>query len=166
MDYRRIMIATGVAGTLDIASAIILTMMADRSVGAMLAGIAAGPFGEGMRSMDRFGALAGLATHYGLMAIMVLVLALAIRRMPRVAKRPILVGTGYGLLIYLVMYWVVIPLRWPATPMPSTVRGYALPIIIHVCLVGLPVAMILCRRAASPRTSHDIDAVPSVSPQT
>jgi hypothetical protein len=40
--------------------------------------------------------------------------ALAAARVKLLYQRPVLCGVGYGLLLYVVMYRVVLPLRFPA----------------------------------------------------
>lgn len=143
MGEKVILKAIAVAGTLDIIAAICLTLLAGRSVSAMLAGIAAGPFGEGMRSAGQFGSFAGVATHYLLMAIMVMAFALLATKIPVVARWPIAAGIAYGLVLYVIMYWLVIPTRWPGAGRELTIEGFVVPVLVHITLVGLPISMLL-----------------------
>ena len=143
MIYKRICTAIAVAGTLDIASACLLTLAAGRSVTAMLAGIAAGPFGDRMLDAGPLAALCGLAVHYALIAVMVAAFAALASRSPTTRRHPVIAGIAYGLLIYGVMYWVVIPARWPDANAVTSFRTVAIPIAIHITLVGLPIALLV-----------------------
>ncbi len=147
MTVKSIAVATLVAGTLDIVSAAALAMMRDGSVAAMLRGIAAGPFGRWATDHAGAGAAAGVAVHYCLMAIMVIVFAWAARRTPALLEHPLRAGAVYGLLVYAVMYWIVIPLRWPEAPRDTSPAGLAIPMSIHIVLVGIPIALLLSRGA-------------------
>lgn len=57
--------------------------------------------------------LLGLGTHFGLAVVMAAVFALLRPYVPVLRARPAMSGPLYGLLLYLVMYLVVMPLRWP-----------------------------------------------------
>ncbi len=147
MNWSRIALAVAVAGTLDIASAIIMTVSRGKSAIDMLSGIASGPFGEAMGEAGMTGAVVGLATHFAIMTVMVIVFALLVSRWAGM-PRPLIAGPVYGIILYLVMYWVVMPLRWSSVHPSISVRGMLIPVAIHIVLVGLPIALILCRPAA------------------
>ena len=139
--------ATLLAGTLDILAAIGLTLFyAKRTVPDMLRSVASGPF-LAAPGWGSAGALLGLAVHYALMAVMVVVFVWAVRRRPSLNARPIAAGTVYGLITYVVMNLIIVPLRfgvWP--PKPAAI---ATQLFCHVALVGIPVALITARRLRS-----------------
>jgi uncharacterized membrane protein YagU involved in acid resistance len=58
-------------------------------------------------------ALLGLATHYGIMAVMAAAFAWVGERFPRLQQWPWRIGLLYGLGLYAVMYGIVLPLRFP-----------------------------------------------------
>ncbi len=62
------------------------------------------------------GAIVGLAVHFAIMAVMVAAFVAAAHLLPRAAQWRLFYGVAYGGLLYLVMYWLVIPLRWPPRP--------------------------------------------------
>ncbi|MCX8474187.1 MAG: hypothetical protein MT490_00185 [Sphingomonas sp.] len=152
MRARLIAAATLVAGTLDIASAIVTTLVRGKSVMRMLQGVASGPFGEWPLAAGWLGAAVGLAVHFAIMAAMAAAFVIAAPLLPRLHALRLLYGAAYGALLYLVMYWVVLPLRWPsAGGAGGGIVSVLLPLAIHVLLVGIPIAWIAASRQRSPR---------------
>jgi hypothetical protein len=149
MQGKPLAIATLVAGTLDIASAIFLTLLHGKSVTGMLQGVASGPFGVWPHANGWLGAAAGLAVHFVLMAVMAAAFAVAAGRLPRLRERWLVYGAGYGVLLYLVMYWIVLPLRFPGAGGASGgPAGILIPLAIHILLVGIPIAAIIGKSSA------------------
>jgi hypothetical protein len=141
---RPILIATLVAGTLDILAAIGLTLFyARRTVADMLRGVASGPFPAATGWGDG-GAALGLAVHFTLMAIMVAVYVFAAARRRALRARPVLWGVLYGLATYVVMNLIVVPLRFEGAFPPST-RSVVTQLFCHIVLVGIPIALIASR---------------------
>ena len=105
-------------------------------------GIAAGLLG---RDAARAGgwATAGLGTllHFFNATMVVLVFYLASRRLPVLVQRPWLYGPSYGIVVFTVMYYVVIPLS-AITPGPMTTPVLVNGILIHLVGVGLPAALL------------------------
>ncbi|MEA3013751.1 MAG: hypothetical protein QOD42_2296 [Sphingomonadales bacterium] len=139
-----IAIATLVAGTLDILAAVGLTLFyGRRTVAEMLRGVAAGPFPDAP-NWGTAGAAAGLAVHFVLMAAMAAIFMLAASRWRRLWERPFLSGLLYGLVTYVAMNLIVVPLRWPAAFPPSPL-SVATQLFCHIILVGIPIALIARR---------------------
>lgn len=149
---RPIAIATLLAGTLDIFSAFVFAGMAGMSPSGVLTYVASGPFGDGVRQGGPAWAAAGLAVHFAIMACMAAAYVLAASRLPVLVRHPIPAGLAYGLLLWLIMYWVVKPLRWPEAPLPHTAWGIGNALFSHCILVGLPIALIAARHLR-PRTA-------------
>lgn len=143
-----ILVATLVAGTLDILFAMILTLLFDREIGNMLRYVASGPF-PAATGMGTAGALLGLLVHFALMGIMAALFVIVARDQPRLLDRPFVSGVTYGLATYVVMNWIVVPVRFdtslPPSPLSITTQLFA-----HITLVGLPIALIA--RRLLPRT--------------
>jgi len=135
-----IAIATLVCGTLDILLAIILTVWRGREIGGMLRFVASGPF-PSATDMGSAGAALGLLVHYALMAIMVAVFVIAVRQRPSLLDNPLLWGLAYGLITYVAMNLIVVPLRFPAA-WPPKALSIATQLFAHIVLVGWPVALI------------------------
>jgi hypothetical protein len=138
-----IAIATAISGTLDILFAMILTVLFDREIGNMLRYVASGPF-PAATDMGAGGAILGLVVHFALMAVMAAVFMLIVREGPRLIESPILTGIGYGLVTYVVMNLIAVPLRFGAQLPPKPI-SIATQLFAHICLVGIPMALIAAR---------------------
>ena len=141
--WKPIALATLVCGTLDILWAMILTILFGREVPAMLRSVASGPFPAAAGMGDQ-GAALGLLVHYGLMAIIVVVFVIAAGRLRPLTAMPLRAGIAYGLLTYVVMNLIVVPLRFPAAWPPSPM-SIATQLFAHIVLVGIPIALITAR---------------------
>ncbi|MGZ6253153.1 MAG: hypothetical protein ACXWM1_08800 [Candidatus Binataceae bacterium] len=137
-------------GSLDIAFAIVATLIAGGSIPPMLRGVAAGPFGDGVQNWGVAGAVAGLVVHFTLMLIMVSVFALLLQRTP-LGRLPWFVsGAIYGIGLWLVMYGIVLPARFGTPfPMQGPLKAFVW-FLPHVLCVGWPAAWIL-RPTAKPQ---------------
>jgi hypothetical protein len=138
-----IVVATAIAGTLDILAALILTLIRRRAPADMLRYVASGPF-PAAPGWGAHGALLGLATHFVLMAIMVTVFIVAAARIPALVANPLFWGVIYGLVTYVVMNLIVVPLRWPAAFPPKPI-SIATQLFCHIVLVGIPIALVAAR---------------------
>lgn len=138
-----IAVATAIAGILDILYAMILTLLFGREIGNMLRYVASGPF-PAAKEMGANGAILGLLVHFTLMAIMAAAFILAARRIPTLLQRPIQWGILFGLATYIVMNWIVVPLRFEA-PLPPKPLSIATQLFAHVVLVGIPIALVAVR---------------------
>jgi uncharacterized membrane protein YagU involved in acid resistance len=87
----------------------------------------------------------GLTLHYLIALSMSGVYYLAARRWPPLWQRPLTCGAIYGLVVYIVMNFVVVPLS-RAGPGSKDPLWIALSIAVHVLLIGIPIA-IFARRA-------------------
>jgi len=141
--FKPIAIATAISGTLDILFAMILTVLFGREIGNMLRFVGSGPF-PSATEMGTGGAILGLVVHFTLMAIMAAAFMLVLRQRPQLLDKPVLIGLLYGLITYVAMNLVVVPLRFDA-PLPSKPLSIATQLFAHICLVGIPMALIAAR---------------------
>ena len=140
---RTIVIATLIAGALDILYAAIMSIMFGRGPAAMLRSVASGPF-PGASEWGVAGSGLGLAVHFTLMGIMAACFVIAARNWPVLIAKPIHWGVAYGLATYVVMNLVVVPVRFGA-PLPSEPRAILSQLFAHIALVGIPIAMIAAK---------------------
>ena len=144
---RPILTATLICGTLDILAATILSLTLGRGPANMLRFVASGPFPDAP-DWGAGGAVLGLATHFVLMAVMVSVFMLAAARWPALWAKPWASGIGYGLVTYVAMNLIVVPLRF-AGAFPPRPISIGTQLFCHIVLVGLPVAWIASRHFRS-----------------
>jgi hypothetical protein len=137
---RRVLVATAIAGTLDIGMAAIETALHGKPIARMLRGVASGPVPAAV-DWGAGGALLGLAVQYALMAVMALVFMTAHARITWVRAHSIVAGALYGFGLYLVMYGLVLPLRFGA-PLPSDPVAIAKGLFAHMVLVGLTFGLV------------------------
>jgi membrane associated rhomboid family serine protease len=75
---------------------------------------------------------------------MATVLMLFVRRRPRLLDKPVIVGMVYGLITYVVMNLIIVPLRFGA-PLPPSALSIATQLFAHIVLVGIPIALLAAR---------------------
>ena len=90
-------------------------------------------------------ALLGLGLHFCIALTMSVTFYLLARRWPELWQKPLLWGGVYGLILYGVMNYLVVPLS-AARPSQKTFVWVGLSIGVHVLLIGIPMA--LCARRA------------------
>jgi hypothetical protein len=141
--YRwRFVIAGGViAGTLDIVYACTFwAVKAGVPARRIFQSVASGVLGRASFEGGAATAALGLALHFFIALTMATVYFLAARRWPLLAQRPWHYGALYGLLLYVVMNFIVVPLS--AAPRGSTDPLWVtLSVAVHVLFVGIPCAV-------------------------
>lgn len=140
----RIALATAVAGTLDILGAMLLAALSGTGPVQVLQSVASGPLGKSAMSSPAY-ALHGLFVHFTIMLAMVTAYMIAATRLELLRKRPLLGGVAYGVGLWLFMYWVVLPIRWPSLFPPADSGQIAGQLFCHIALVGIPIALIAAR---------------------
>ena len=85
----------------------------------------------------------GLALHFFVAFVVVSVFYLASRKIPFLMKQPLVSGAFYGIGVYIVMYWFVLPTAFPT--FRHRLWNELLAIAIHICLIGWPTAFIVRR---------------------
>jgi hypothetical protein len=145
---RTIALATLVAGTLDILFAICLTLYFGREPMAMLRYVASGPIPPAT-DWGAVGSALGLLVHFSLIGIMAWLFVLAARIRPELVERPIQGGIAYGLVTYVIMNLLVVPLRF-GTGMPPSARSLTTQMFAHIVLVGIPIALIVAKKLRRP----------------
>ena len=140
----RAIIAAGlVVGVLDISSALVIWLQRGVALLRGLQGIAAGLLGPKSYEGGIVTAGLGLALHFFVAFVVVSIFYLASQRIPFLTKQPFVSGMFYGIGVYIVMYWFVLPTAF------STFRhrfsNELLAVAVHISLIGLPTAFIMRR---------------------
>jgi uncharacterized membrane protein YagU involved in acid resistance len=137
---RTIAIAGLVAGTLDIADALIFYGIRGVPPIRILQGIAYGLIGRVSYTQGTRSVLLGLLLHFIIATTVAAVYILASKHFPHLTRHPLIFGTFYGVAVYIVMNYVVLPLSHvglrPLPPPAPFINGVA---ALVVC-VGIPIA--------------------------
>jgi hypothetical protein len=112
----------------------------------ILQSVAAGLLGQASFSGGASTVALGLALHYFIALSMAAAYYVVARRWPLLRQRPCLCGAAYGLLLYGVMNYVVVPLS-KARPAGRDPLWIGLSIAVHVTLIGIPCAVFAARAA-------------------
>jgi hypothetical protein len=136
--------ATLLVGTLDISDAFLFYGLRGVSPIRILQGIASGVLGRSAFAMGNRSALLGLFFHYFIAFSATTVFLLASRKLP-LARSPWLYGAIFGMALYCVMNYIVLPLSkigWrPVPPLVPLINGVA----ALVFCIGIPLAFIARR---------------------
>jgi hypothetical protein len=132
-----------VVGVLDISSAFVIWWQRGVGLQRGLQGIAAGLLGGKSFEGGVATAALGLALHFFVAFVVVTVFYLASRNVRFLTKQPFVSGVLYGIGVYIVMYWFVLPTAFPT--FRHRLWNELLAIAIHICLIGLPCTFIVRR---------------------
>ena len=149
--FRAILTAGLVVGVLDISSAFVIWWQ--RGVGARrgLQGIAAGLLGAKSFDGGLVTASLGLGLHFFVAFVIVSIFYLASQKIEFLTIHPVVSGVLYGIGVYIVMYWFVLPMAFPT--FRHRMGNELLAVAIHISLIGLPCALIVRRYSQPTRQS-------------
>jgi hypothetical protein len=141
---RAVLTAGFAAGALDIIAAFVIYGWLGVSPIRILQSISAGLLGAGVSRGGLPTAVLGLFLQFVIATIAAWVYYVASGRVPMLRDRPIAWGAVYGVIVWVVMNFVVVPLS--AVPKrPMNWRLAPLIIFVHIICVGIPIAMVLNR---------------------
>jgi hypothetical protein len=144
-----LLVGGAVVGTLDIAFAIGFWLIArDVPPLRILQSVAAGLLGQDAFRGGAATAVLGLALHYVIATSMVVAYYLVGRRVRVLFDRAVPLGLLYGLLLYAIMNYVVVPLS-AAGPSRFYAPWVISSVIVHAVAIGLPCALFARRAAAA-----------------
>jgi hypothetical protein len=136
------------AGILDIADAIIVSGFFGVSPARVLQAVASGLLGRASFSGGVSTAALGLGLHFFIAFTVAAVYVLASLKLPMLIRRPLVSGAIFGVLVWLVMREVVLPLSL-FNQGRLTLIGLINGLFAHIFCVGLPIAL-----ATKRATSH------------
>jgi uncharacterized membrane protein (DUF485 family) len=96
-----------IAGTIDIGAAALINWLSPITI---LHAIASGWLGKASFSDGAMGAVLGLVSQWGMALIIAAIYVIAANRLTVLGRRWIVGGLGYGVVIFVVMNYVVVPL--------------------------------------------------------
>ena len=133
-----------IVGTLDISYAILFSYFhSGVSPERLLQSVASGAFGRDAFAGGVRTAAAGLGFHFFIAFTITAIFFLAASALPALVRRPAITGPLYGIGVYLVMNWVVIPLSkiGPRPFPPPLTLALFTGILVHMFFIGLPIAI-------------------------
>lgn len=139
LPWRPFLIGTALIGSADLLFA--WSFWASKGVGFVdiLHSIARGWYGKASEGMGMSSALVGALSHYMIIFGMLLAYWLAARVHAVFRRHVIALGAAYGLLLYLVMNFIVLPLSAAGMPKFNNVAWVASSIAMHM-LIGVLIA--------------------------
>ncbi len=136
------------AGIFDLTQALIGFSLMGSTPFRILQRIAWGIFGPHSREMGWTSATVGLLCHFTVAFGAATVYYVASRKLRLLVQRPVLCGLIYGELVFLFMYFLVIPLS-AIHQATYNLATYITGPIGHPLLVGLPIALCVRRFSAA-----------------
>jgi hypothetical protein len=135
-----VLVGTAVAGTMDIVAAIVVWTLRDVPVARIVQSIASGLLGREAYAGGNATAWLGVFLHYGIMAVIAGLFVFVRQHLEILRQHPLLAGVAYGVAVFVVMTYVVVPLSAsPIKPPPplQVLEG----VLIHIVCVGLPISL-------------------------
>ena len=144
---RWLIVGALVAGAFDITYAIVFSYFRSGvAPSRILQSVASGALGRAAYDGGTRTAAMGLGLHFVSAFIITTIFFAAASQLAGLGRRPVLIGALYGIVVYLVMNYVVIPLSAIGTiPHPATVVRVT-GVLVHMFLIGVPIAL-AARRA-------------------
>lgn len=136
------------AGVLDIAAVFAFWAVKGVAPAAILQSIATSLLGREAFALGVTAVLLGLFLHFAVSYVFAAAYVLVSSRVRVLRLRPVRFGIAYGVVAYVVMSFVVVPLSraefgdWPPPPV-----NLAASLFIHLFLFGLPIALAASRIA-------------------
>ena len=134
------------AGVLDITAAFVTWSPQGVPPMRILQGIASGLLGPQAFNEGAASALLGGTIHFLIAFSAAAVFYAASRKIDFMTRRPIFAGVLYGVCVYVVMYWIVMPLAkmHPAHTLTRSIVA----IVTHMVCVGMPISLLVRRYSA------------------
>jgi uncharacterized membrane protein SirB2 len=99
-----------------------------------------GWYGEAVKTMPPIVDVIGVASHYAILLIAASVFVLASLRLPVLRRMAWITGPLFGVCIYIVMHFVVVPLSHAPPSAPKGLK-FVEEFAGHMFVIGLPIAL-------------------------
>jgi hypothetical protein len=136
-----------IAGALDLAAACVASWLrANVRPVRVMQSIASGIFGSDAYTGGAKMAALGVALHFLIATTATALFYFASRKLKFMIEQPVIWGLVYGVLVYVFMNFVVLPLsRFPPPRTAPTLSGRMIGLVIIMFCIGLPIALIVRR---------------------
>jgi hypothetical protein len=145
-----ILIGGGVAATLDLIYAVTRNWLGGASPLWTLQLVGSGWLGESSFSRGVPAGVLGFVSHYGIMFAAAALYYLASKRFAVLRSRALVCGAVFGVLVYLFMNFVVLPLSAFPLKLSYTPARVIEGFVSHAFLVGVPIALAIRRFSGTP----------------
>ena len=146
---RAIAVGGSIAGALDILFAISFAAYGGRTADWLLQTVATGLLGEDAYAGGWGAAFLGLAGHFAMSLGWAALFVFAASRVPRLIERPVMHGLLFGVLVFVTMRLVILPLSAFPYPISFTSLGARLDLVSHLFFFGLPIALAAAKNLRS-----------------
>ena len=143
--YRAILTGGLMAGVFDLAAALIINGLKGVSPIRILQAIASGLLGMAAYRNGFKSAALGVVLHFLIAFVAAAVYYAASRRLDYLVRAAILSGLLYGIIVYLFMNFVVLPLSAFPHNSSFSFAAFIQGIIVHMLFVGLPISLSIRR---------------------
>jgi uncharacterized membrane protein YagU involved in acid resistance len=148
--WRGILVGGAIAGVLDIVYACVANGLRGRPPLRTLQSVASGVLGRDAFEGGWTAGALGLFCHFAIALGIAAVYWLASRRFRLLRDRPVVAGALYGMLVYLAMNFVVLPLSAVPFKLQHTATTFAWGFASHALLIGIPIALAIRHFAQRP----------------
>jgi hypothetical protein len=150
---RAVLVGGSIAGALDILFALTNAAVNGMVPQRLLQVVASGLLGEDAYAGGWPTALLGLVAHFTLSYLWAALFVTAAARMPRLVAKPALSGPVFGVLVFLTMRLVVLPVSAFPHPVSFNNLSAGLDLLSHMFFFGLPIALAAAKAIRSTETS-------------
>ena len=137
---RAVLTGGTVGGALDLLFALVFAAYNGVAPVRLLQTIASGALGDEAFTGGTATAILGLVCHFALSYLWALLFVAVTLRVPRLLHRPLVVGAAFGVLVFLCMRLVVLPLSAFPRPVSFEPLATTLDLLSHMFLFGVPIA--------------------------
>jgi len=136
-----------IAGTLDILAAFVVTGFKGRGPDVVLHGIASGLLGPKAFRGGIATAALGLACHYAIAFGAAAAYYAVSRVLPVLVRRAVICGLLYGVVVYVVTNYVIVPLSRIGRVITGPPSSMIIGLLVLMVFVGLPISLAIRRYA-------------------
>lgn len=134
-----------IAGALDLAAALATNALRGIEPLRIMQSIASGLLGDRAYEQGAATAALGVVLHFLMMFIICAIFYAASRRLSILTERPLVMGVLYGIAVYLVMNFVVLPLSAFPHDLAYAPANVAIGGSVMILCVGLPISLAVKR---------------------
>ena len=138
---RAIVVGGSIAGALDILFAISFAAANGMPPERLLQLVASGLLGDATYAGGLPTAILGLVAHFAMSFLWAALFVAAASQKPRLVSKPVLAGAVFGVIVFLTMRLVVLPLSAFPHPVRFELLSAGLDLLSHMFLFGLPIAL-------------------------